>query len=128
MDQRLPETIDRGDRHDRDRACRRAHARSIQAVGDGDHGLNMVRGFKDIMGAADDLARQPLPDALRAIGTKLVMKVGGASGPLYGTLFLTLGKNLPTSPTREDAARALGTAVAAVMARGKSEPGRKDHA
>src|SRR5262249_22666976 len=96
-----------------------------QAIGDGDHGLNMMRGFKDIMADVDDLASKPLPNALRTIGTKLVMKVGGASGPLYGTLFLTLAKELPPSPTQADAARAFGTAVAAVMARGKSEPGQK---
>jgi phosphoenolpyruvate---glycerone phosphotransferase subunit DhaL len=96
-----------------------------QAIGDGDHGLNMMRGFKEVVADVDDLATKPLPDALRAIGTKLVMKVGGASGPLYGTLFLTLGKELPASPTRADAARALEVAVAAVMARGKSERGQK---
>jgi dihydroxyacetone kinase-like protein len=96
-----------------------------QAIGDGDHGLNMMRGFREVMADVDGLSTKPLPEALRAIGTKLVMKVGGASGPLYGTLFLTLGKELPGSPTPADAARALGTAVAAVMARGKSEPGQK---
>jgi dihydroxyacetone kinase-like protein len=106
-----------------------AHAEELtsldQAIGDGDHGLNMTRGFKEVMADVDGLATKPLPDALQAIGTKLVMKVGGASGPLFGTLFLTLGKELPDSPTRADAARALGIAVAAVMARGRSEPGQK---
>ena len=48
-----------------------------------------------------------LPDALKAIGTTLVMKVGGASGPLYGTLFMALGKELPPEPTVADVARAL---------------------
>jgi dihydroxyacetone kinase-like protein len=106
-----------------------AHAEELtsldQAIGDGDHGVNMTRGFKEVMADIDGLASKPLPEALRAIGTKLVMKVGGASGPLYGTLFLALGKELPDSPTPADAARALGVAVAAVMARGKSEPGQK---
>jgi dihydroxyacetone kinase-like protein len=106
-----------------------AHAGELttldQAIGDGDHGLNMTRGFKEVIADVDGLATKPLPDALRAIGTKLVMKVGGASGPLYGTLFLTLGKELPDSPTPADAARALGIAIAAVMARGKSAPGQK---
>ena len=106
-----------------------AHAEELtsldQAIGDGDHGLNMTRGFKEVMADVDGLATKPLPDALQAIGTKLVMKVGGASGPLFGTLFLTLGKELPDSPTRADAARALGIAIAAVMARGRSEPGQK---
>ena len=41
------------------------------------------------------LAAKPLPEALKAVGMTLVMKVGGASGPLYGTLFMTLGKELP---------------------------------
>jgi dihydroxyacetone kinase-like protein len=55
----------------------------------------------------------------------LVMKVGGASGPLYGTLFMTLGKELPDDPAPADAARALAAAVAAVKARGKSDVGCK---
>jgi len=96
-----------------------------QAIGDGDHGLNMKRGFEAVMGDIDGLAAKPLPEALRSIGTQLVMKVGGASGPLYGTLFLTLGKELPETPAPTDAARALGAAIAAVMARGKSQPGQK---
>jgi len=96
-----------------------------QAIGDGDHGLNMKRGFEAVMVDVDSLAAKPLPEALRSIGTQLVMKVGGASGPLYGTLFLTLGKELPETPAPADAARALGAAIAAVMARGKSQPGQK---
>jgi len=96
-----------------------------QAIGDGDHGLNMKRGLEAVMSDIDGLAAKPLPEALRSIGTQLVMKVGGASGPLYGTLFLTLGKELPETPLPADAARALGVAIAAVMARGKSQPGQK---
>jgi dihydroxyacetone kinase-like protein len=53
------------------------------------------------------------------------MKVGGASGPLYGTLFLTVGKTIPAAPTLEDIARSLGAAIDAVKARGKSETGQK---
>ncbi len=64
------------------------------AIGDADHGLNMKRGFEAVLADLDNIASKPLPDALKAIGTALVMKVGGASGPLYGTLFLTLGKEL----------------------------------
>src|SRR5205807_9973973 len=62
---------------------------------------------------------------LKGLGTHLVMKVGGASGPLYGTLFLALGKELPAEPTLGDAARAFAVAIAAVKARGKSEVGQK---
>ena len=85
-----------------------AHADELteldQAVGDGDHGINMKRGFEAVRADAGSTAEKPLPDALKAIGTQLVMKVGGASGPLYGTLFLALSKeiapdasNLPTA-------------------------------
>jgi phosphoenolpyruvate---glycerone phosphotransferase subunit DhaL len=62
-----------------------------------------------------------LPEALKAIGMTLVMKVGGASGPLYGTLFMTLGKELPAEPSVADAARALLAAVEAIKARGKAD-------
>jgi dihydroxyacetone kinase-like protein len=106
-----------------------AHADELtaldQAIGDGDHGLNMKRGFEAVLGELDAHAAKPLPEALKAIGMALVMKVGGASGPLYGTLFMTLGKELPPEPTREDAVRALGAAVEAVKARGKSDVGQK---
>lgn len=96
-----------------------------QAIGDGDHGLNMKRGFEAVLADADTIVAKPLPEALKAIGTTLVMKVGGASGPLYGTLFMSLGKALPAEPTIADLARALGAAIEAVKARGKSELGQK---
>ncbi len=53
------------------------------------------------------------------------MKVGGASGPLYGTLFIALGKALPAAPTLAEATRAFAAAIAAVKARGKSDVGQK---
>lgn len=96
-----------------------------QAIGDGDHGLNMKRGFEAVLAEADAITAKPLPDALKTIGTTLVMKVGGASGPLYGTLFMTLGKELPQEPTIMDVARALAAAIEAVKARGKSDLGQK---
>jgi dihydroxyacetone kinase-like protein len=106
-----------------------AHADELseldRTIGDGDHGLNMKRGFEAVLADLDGLASKPLPDLFKAIGTHLVMKVGGASGPLYGTLFLTLGKELPPEPTLDDATRAFGAAVAAVKARGKSDVGQK---
>ena len=73
-----------------------------QAIGDGDHGLNMKRGATAILERLDDLAAMPLPDALKAMGQTLVMKVGGASGPLYGTLLMTLGKEMPIAPKQSD--------------------------
>jgi dihydroxyacetone kinase-like protein len=88
------------------------------AIGDGDHGANMKRGFDAVAAEAGAIADKPLPDALKAIGTKLVMTVGGASGPLYGTLCLALGKELAAAP--DDYAGAFRKAVDAVAARGKS--------
>ena len=66
-----------------------------------------------------------LPDLVKAVGTKLVMKVGGASGPLYGTLLLALAKELPAEPSRTDAVKAFAAAISAVRARGKSDVGQK---
>ncbi len=96
-----------------------------QAIGDGDHGLNMKRGFEAVLGDIEKIAVLPMPQALQAVGTKLVMTVGGASGPLYGTLFLAFGKAMPPNPSRAEAIQAFASAIAAVQARGKSEPGQK---
>ena len=94
-------------------------------IGDGDHGLNMKRGFEAVLAQAGQLAAQPLPDVLKAVGNTLVMKVGGASGPLYGTLCIQLGKELPLEPDAARLARALDVAIAAIKRLGKSEPGYK---
>jgi dihydroxyacetone kinase-like protein len=96
-----------------------------QAIGDGDHGINMKRGFEAVLDDLDELSQMPLPQALGSAGMKLVMIVGGASGPLYGTLLMALGKNLPADPTHRQLADGLNAAIEAVMARGKSRPGEK---
>ena len=95
------------------------------AIGDGDHGYNMKRGFEAVLQDLDSLSAMSLPDLLKAVGMKLVTKVGGASGPLYGTLFLALGKELPAEPSRAQAAIAFGAAIVALRARGKSDAGQK---
>jgi dihydroxyacetone kinase-like protein len=96
-----------------------------QAIGDGDHGINMKRGFDAVLADVANLSAKPWPDFLKGVGTMLVMKVGGASGPLYGTLFIGLGKELPVEPTSADVVRAFRAAIVAVQARGKSERGQK---
>jgi phosphoenolpyruvate---glycerone phosphotransferase subunit DhaL len=96
-----------------------------QAIGDGDHGVNMKRGFEAILAERDAIAALPLPQALQKAGMTLVMKVGGASGPLYGTLFMQLGKSLPENADHAALAKAVGEAIAAVKARGKSDTGQK---
>jgi dihydroxyacetone kinase-like protein len=95
------------------------------AIGDADHGLNMKRGFEAVLADRAAILAKPLPEALKAIGMALVMKVGGASGPLYGTLFISLGKELPAAPALGDLARALAAAVEALKARGKADLGNK---
>jgi dihydroxyacetone kinase-like protein len=107
-----------------------AHADELtdldRAIGDADHGLNMKRGFEAVLADVDAHAAKPVPDALKAVGMALVMKVGGASGPLFGTLFLTLGKELPAGAfSRADLLKAFDAAIVAVKARGKSDVGQK---
>src|SRR5271166_7003613 len=97
-----------------------------QAIGDGDHGINMKRGCSEVLAQLDAIAAKPVGEALKAVGMALVMKVGGASGPLYGGLFIAMGKELGDRP----AAMALlpevfGAGVSAVAARGKSAVGEK---
>ena len=96
-----------------------------QAIGDGDHGLNMKRGFEAVVATLPALADKSMPEMLKAIGMTLVMKVGGASGPLVGTFFMELGKALPEQPTRADLVAATDKAIDAVKARGRSEAGQK---
>ena len=96
-----------------------------QAIGDGDHGLNMRRGAMAILERLDELAAKSLPEALTAAGQTLVMKVGGAAGPLYGTLLMTLGKGLSAAPERDELVEAVGAAVAAVKKIGRSDVGQK---
>ena len=96
-----------------------------QAIGDGDHGLNMKRGFEAVLAILPGLADKSLPEMLKSIGMTLVMKVGGASGPLVGTFFMGLGKALPEAPARADLVAATDQAINAVKARGRSEAGQK---
>ncbi len=96
-----------------------------QAIGDGDHGINMKRGFEAVLADVTSVSAKPWPDFLKGVGTILVMKVGGASGPLYGTLFMAMGKDIPAEPGRDDLVRAFRNAINAVQARGKSERGQK---
>ena len=106
-----------------------AHADELtrldQAIGDGDHGINVCRGFRAVLARLDDLGGLPLPAAVAAVGTTLMMNVGGAFGPLVGTALITLGKALPADPQRADLAAAASKAFEAVKARGRSEVGHK---
>jgi len=96
-----------------------------RAIGDGDHGANMRRGFEAVLAAVDELAAKNLGESLRGVGTTLVMKVGGASGPLYGTLFMSLGKSLADEVTHQQVADAFAAAIEAVQGGGTSDVGQK---
>lgn len=97
-----------------------------QAIGDGDHGHNMKRGFEALLEQQAELAALPPGQALQKAGMTLVMKVGGASGPLYGSLLMAMGKAAPAGTLDAAALREmLRAGIAAVMARGKSAVGEK---
>jgi len=97
-----------------------------QAIGDGDHGTNMKRGFEAVLNKLDAISEQPLHEALKTIGKTLVMTVGGASGPLYGSFFLAAGEALSHSKQLpDDLAEVFGSGVSAVSARGRSQAGEK---
>lgn len=95
------------------------------AIGDGDHGANMKRGAEAVLASREAIAARPLPDALTAIGRTLVESVGGASGPLYGSFFLSLGKAVPPEPDHASWSRGLHEAIAAVARRGGAAAGEK---
>src|SRR6266536_4886196 len=61
------------------------------AIGDGDHGINMQRGMSAVLGKVDTAAGDDIGALLKTVGMTLVSRVGGAGGPLYGTLFLQMG-------------------------------------
>jgi dihydroxyacetone kinase-like protein len=96
-----------------------------QAIGDGDHGANMKRGFEAVLGKLDTIAAQPLDEALKTIGKTQVMTVGGASGPLYGSFCLAAGDALSNRQLPGDLADVFGSGVNAVSARGRSRPGER---
>jgi phosphoenolpyruvate---glycerone phosphotransferase subunit DhaL len=98
------------------------------AVGDGDHGINMQRGMSAVLVKVDAAGEeQDIGALLKTVGMTLVSTVGGAGGPLYGTLFMQMGTAASGKAELgpDDWAAALDAAVAGVQARGKAEPGDK---
>jgi len=93
------------------------------AIGDADHGINMDRGMQAVAGKLDGQAVGDLGALFKTDGMTLVSTVGGAGGPLYGTLFLQFGTATAGKEAIEPAdwAAALDAAVAGVQSRGKAE-------
>jgi phosphoenolpyruvate---glycerone phosphotransferase subunit DhaL len=107
-------------------AAMAAHAEGLtrldRAIGDGDHGSNMARGFAAIAAQREALAALESGDALQKAGMILVTNVGGASGPLYGSLLMGIGKGLKAG---KDPVEAFAEGVESVKKRGKSDVGAK---
>ena len=97
------------------------------AIGDADHGINMNRGMQAALSKLDGIPNGDIGNLLKTVGMTLVSTVGGAGGPLYGTLFLQFGMATAGKPELEpeDWAAALEAGVQGVQMRGKAEPGDK---
>jgi phosphoenolpyruvate---glycerone phosphotransferase subunit DhaL len=96
-----------------------------QAIGDGDHGLNMRRGALAIQAKLGEFEGKSLNDALKRMGMTCMSTIGGSSGPVFGTLLVTLGKELPPEPGPADLSAALSAGIAALTRLGKAEVGQK---
>jgi phosphoenolpyruvate---glycerone phosphotransferase subunit DhaL len=97
------------------------------AIGDADHGINMNRGMQAALGKLDGISSDDVGNLFKIVGMTLVSTVGGAGGPLYGTLFLQMGMPTAGKPelSPEDWAEALSKGVEGVVMRGKAEIGDK---
>lgn len=98
-----------------------------RAIGDGDHGENMDRGFKAVLAALEANTPDSPAAVLKLVATTLISKVGGAAGPLYGTAFLRASTAVKDRAELEaaDLGEALSAALGGVVARGKAELGDK---
>ncbi|QJD28951.1 dihydroxyacetone kinase subunit DhaL [Methylococcus geothermalis] len=97
-----------------------------RAIGDGDHVLNLQRGLDALAKQAESISALDWPAALQKIGMTLMSSVGGASGSLYGTLFIAMGKALKDREmNRPNLAEAFAQGVEAMKARGKADLGEK---
>jgi dihydroxyacetone kinase-like protein len=97
------------------------------AIGDADHGINMDRGMQAAVAKIDGIPQGDVGNLLKTVGMTLVSTVGGAGGPLYGTLFLQMGAATAGRPelSPEDWAGALTKGIEGVVMRGKAELGDK---
>lgn len=97
------------------------------AIGDADHGANLDRGLVAVVAALDGLETATPGELLKTTGMTLVSTVGGASGPLYGTLFLRMSGSAGDADTMEPSqfAAALRAGLEGVVARGRAQSGDK---
>lgn len=97
------------------------------AIGDADHGINMNRGFQAVLNKMSEMSDKDIGTVFKTVGMTLLSTVGGAGGPLYGTLFLQAGMATAGKMelTLQDWTAALKAAVDGVVMRGKAELGDK---
>lgn len=98
-------------------------------IGDSDHGVNLSIGFREVMKKLPDLVAQDVDIAtlLKKSGMSLLSRVGGASGPLYGSLFMKLGAPVAgkNEVTFAELCEMIKSGIDAVVSRGKAELGDK---
>jgi len=98
-----------------------------RAIGDADHGVNLERGFNAVLAKIDSISALPIDAALSEVGKTLILSVGGASGPLYGKLFATIGQHLTNADeiTKERVVAACEQAIGVIKTLGRSDVGHK---
>lgn len=98
-----------------------------QAIGDSDHGINMSRGFQEVVKKLEQSSYDDVATVFKDVAMTLMSKVGGASGPLYGTAFLKLSMAVKGKDTvdKGDIAAGLDAAAQGIQQRGKSTTGEK---
>ncbi len=97
-----------------------------QAIGDGDHGINMTRGFTEVTAKIHHVNYDSVSDVLKSAAMTLMAKVGGASGPLYGTAFLKMSVAMQGKDVDEHVFKqAIKEAVDGIHSRGKADFGEK---
>lgn len=92
------------------------------AIGDGDHGSNMVRGMNAVIENLETKKQTDITDSLKLTAMSLISKVGGASGPLYGTAFLEMAKK---STSTTDLNQLFDAALQGIIKRGGAQVGDK---
>ncbi len=97
------------------------------AIGDADHGINMNRGFQKVISQLPSVADKDIGSILKTVSMTLISTVGGASGPLYGTMFLRASTAVAgkSELTDEDMVALLEAAVDGIIQRGKANLGDK---
>lgn len=96
-------------------------------IADGDHGVNMAKGFNAVLGKLDAMADKDIGSLLKTTGMTLVSTVGGSAGPLYGTAFMKAGAALKDKMEIDgsDLVAAIEAAIGGIKMRGKSTTGEK---